>query len=277
MWGGYPPAPTWGPPPPARRVPTDDTVSGAGLPLGKRGAIGLDTSSFTGGNGDISSIAIALAASMPLARVTFLDARVPLGLTMDRQTDAVLGNITMGAHHVFRPGKRVWITLGGAVGLATLSADTHDHHSYEAPGAARAYWNLHEYFPDVLPIQARAGLDWHLGPVLLRAEVEPAVYVGINTNDESEFAVQEAIEIQIGHALGGGVRVQGAAFPTFDNLDLRHETERDLFQLAIEPFVVLERRVAFLRMGLLLPIDAELGPPLERSWGFRFSGGVRVE
>jgi hypothetical protein len=225
----------------------------------------------------VSALALALAASVPFTGVTFLDVRVPLGITIDRGTDAVLGNITVGAHHVFRPGKRVWITAGGAIGLATLSADTHAHDSYEAPGAARGYWNLHEYFPDILPVQARAGIEGHLGPVLIRYKVEPAVYVGLNTNDEFELAVQQALEIQLGHAIGGGVRVQGAAFPTFDNLDVRHETERDLFQLAIEPFFQIERRLAFVRVGLLLPIDEELGPPLERSWGFRFSAGVRVE
>ena len=287
-WGAYPPpvGPTgWGvlpeelgpPPPPVSASAAEPTLSRAGLPLGQRGAIGVDTASFTRGDGDSSGAAIVLAASMPFTGTTFFDARVPLGLSMDHRTDATLGNVMIGAHHVMRPGQRAWITLGGAVGLPMLSTDTHRNSGYEPPGAARGYWDLHEYFPDILPIHARLGGEIHVGPVIFRLALEPALYLPIGANDDFEEVVQQAVEVQIGHAIGGGLRVQGAAFPTFDDLDGRHETERDLFQLSLEPFLVLERKLAFLRTGLLLPIDRQLGPPLDHSWGFRLALGVRVE
>jgi hypothetical protein len=39
----------------------------------------------------------------------------------------------------------------------------------------------------------------------------------------------------------------------------------------------MERNLAFLRTGLLLPVDEELGPPLDHTWGFHLTMGVRVD
>ncbi|WP_437316257.1 hypothetical protein [Sorangium sp. So ce385] len=259
-------------------APADEGALGGGtVPLAQRGAIGLETSAFTGGDSDGSGLAVALFARMPFADHTFLDVRVPFGLAMDERTDAVLGNVMLGAHHVARAGRKLWITVGGAVGLATLSAQTHDHRSYEPVGASRAYWDLHEYFPSILPIHARFGAEVHLGPLIGRLQIEPLLYIPLGRNEEYEVAIQHAAEVQIGHGIAGGVRVQGVALPTFDNVGIRHAVARNLYVLALEPFLAIERKAAFLRAGLLLPFDEELGPPLDHTWGFHLTAGVRTD
>ncbi|WP_437754974.1 hypothetical protein [Sorangium sp. So ce1389] len=266
-----------GPPPAPAPEPGDETLNRSSVPLGRRGAIGVETSSFTGGDSDVSGIAIALFARMPFAGHTFLDVRVPFGLAMDERTDAVLGNVTLGAHHIARAGTRLWLTVGGAVGLATLSGQTQHHSSYEPVGASRAYWDLHEYFPSILPIHARLGAEAHFGPLIARGQLEPVLYIPLGRNKEYEVAIQHAAELQVGHGIGGGLRVQGMALPTFDNVSVRHAVARNLYVLALEPFLTIERKLTFLRAGLLLPLDEELGPPLDHTWGFRFSAGVRVD
>jgi hypothetical protein len=193
------------------------------------------------------------------------------------EADAALGNVSLGAHHVLRVGQRGWLSLGGGVGLATLSGQTHDHDGYEPLGASRGYWDLHEYFPTILPIQARVSAERHLGPLIVRGQVDPILSIPIGRNDEYEFALQHAAELQLGHSIGGGGRVQGVALPTFENVDVRHAGARNLYVLSIELFFVIERKLAFLRTGLMLPFDEELGPPLDHTWGFRLSAGVRME
>ncbi|WP_437966896.1 hypothetical protein WMF04_46270 [Sorangium sp. So ce260] len=263
-----------GPPPEPDRA---GVLGGGSVPRGQRGAIGVETSSFTGGDSDVSGLAVALFARVPFVEHTFLDVRVPFGLAMDERTDAVLGNVMLGAHHVGRVGRTLWLTVGGAVGLATLSGQTHNHDSYEPVGASRAYWDLHEYFPSILPVHARLGAEAHVGPLIARAQIEPVLYIPLGRNEEYEIAIQHAAELQIGHGIGGGVRVQGMAMPTFENVGIRHAVARNLYVLALEPFLAMEREAAFVRAGLLLPLDEELGPPLDHTWGFHFTAGVRTD
>ena len=42
----------------------------------------------------------------------------------------------------------------------------------------------------------------------------------------------------------------------------------------MEPFFVIERRLGFMRLGLMLPIDSFLGPPFAESGGFIDREGV---
>jgi hypothetical protein len=249
----------------------------AGIPIGRRGAIAFDTASFTGGDNKVSALALALGVTMPFTGHTFLDVRVPFGVAIHETTNAALGNVMLGSHHVAQAGERMWLALGGAVGLTTLSGRSQDHAGYEPLGAARAYWDLHEYFPSILPIEGRMGIEKHVGLIILRGEIDPVLYIPIGRNSEFELAVQHAAEIQVGHWLGGGLRVQGIALPTFDNVDVRHAVARNLYVFSIEPFLTLERKYAFLRTGLVLPFDEELGPPLSHTWGFQLTAGLRVE
>jgi hypothetical protein len=252
------------------------------LPLGRRGAVALDTASTTHASGDLSAISIDLVTNMPVAKTTFFDVRLPFGWgTNRRSSDAVVGNIMVGAHHVFRQ-RSVWWILGGGLGVPLLSGRSQDEPGYESLAVPRALWNLHEVSADVLPIDLSGGVEAHFGDVLLRFELEPVFYAPIGRNDEPEFAIQHAGELQFGHAIGGGLRVQGVALPTFEHTRMASITERDLYQLAMEPFFVIERRLGFLRLGLMLPLDSFLGPPFAASgggggWGLRLSTGIRIE
>jgi hypothetical protein len=264
--------------PPAPASSGKRALDWGNVPPSQRGAIGVETSSFTGGDSDVSGLSVALFARVPFAPHTFLDVRLPFGFAVDERTDAVLGNAMLGAHHVASIGRTFWITVGGDVGLATLSGRTHHHSSYEPVSASRAYWDLHEYFPSILPIHARLGAEAHVGQLMIaRLQIEPVLYIPLGRNKEYEVAIQHAVELQIGHGIGGGLRAQGMALPTFDNVGVRHAVARNLYVLAIEPFLAMERNLAFLRTGLLLPFDEELGPPLDHTWGFHLTMGVRVD
>jgi hypothetical protein len=194
------------------------------------------------------------------------------------RTLAVLGNIQVGAHVVTRYGRRTWFSLGGTIGLPTLGSRAQTQDNYEAPSAANAYWNLHDFFPDIVPVGAHGSFEWHAGLIILRGEGSIVIYAPFGRrNEETEVTVPHAFEIQIGHIIGGGLRLQGVWMPSFTDLDVSHSTEGDLYQLAIEPFLAIERKLGFMRMGLMMPIDERLGPAFERAWGFRLAAGLRIE
>ena len=276
-WGASPGAAGWGaavepvaPPPPSDTVP-------AGLPLDLRGAIGLDTASFTDAGDALSAIAIRVVSSVPVARGAYFDVRLPLGFTTDRNTDAVLGNVILGAHGVLSIGKTTWMTIGGGIGLPLLSGRTQDNEGFGGAQIPRAFWDIHEYMASVVPIEMRVGIEGEAGPFTLRGELAPAIMIPIGGNDEAEVAIMHAIEAQVGHTIAGGLRLQGVALPTFENVYRGSAAEGDLYQAALEPFFLVQQPRYFFRTGMMLPLDATLGPPFSRSFGFRLGFGVRLE
>ncbi|MEJ7734865.1 MAG: hypothetical protein WKG00_37465 [Polyangiaceae bacterium] len=301
-WGQpspYPPPSAWAQPAPAE--PTDEAaeekrgVRGE-LPLGRRGQLAFDTATFASGAGGLSTVSLVVDTSFPVAKRTFIDARLPLGYTqLDGESRSVLGNAMVGAHYVGRTSsKRTWWSVGGGFGLPLLDSDAQLPAAYAMPTVPRGLWDMHEYTPDILPFNVAVWVETHIAEsTLLRFEVEPVTTFPLAGGDEVELSIQHAVEIQFGHALGGGVRLQGAAFPTYEDTDAPSFARGDLYQLALEPFFVIERRAGFLRTGLMLPLDGVLGPPLGSvaddpdigeldddelgAWGFRLTAGVRIE
>jgi hypothetical protein len=223
-----------------------------------------------------------LTASVPVASKTFVGVRLPLGLTiaenrLSDRTLAVLGNIPVGVHHVIRYPYGIFITYGLELAVPTLSGQANGPDNYEAPAAARAYWDLHELFPDILPVGIEAAGEWHSGFVALRAEFKFLEFFPMAGNDTVDMVLQHAIEVQFGHRVGGGLRLQGVWLPTFSELDVAHSLEGDLYQAALEPFFAFEHRSMFMRLGILMPLDEPLGPPFAEAWGFRFATGLRIE
>jgi hypothetical protein len=266
------------------------------LPLARRGQLAFDTATFASGRGGLSTLSLVVDTSFPIAKRVFFDARLPLGYTqIDNNSRTVLGNAMVGAHYVGRTSsKRTWWSVGGGFGLPLLDSDAQLAAAYATPAVPRGLWDMHEYTADILPFNVAVWVETHIGEsTLLRFEVEPVTTFPLAGGEEVELAIQHAVEIQFGHALGGGVRLQGAAFPTFEDTDTDSFAERDLYQLAFEPFFVIERRAGFLRTGLMLPLDGVLGPPLGSiaddsdigdlgddqlgAWGFRLTAGVRIE
>jgi hypothetical protein len=266
---GPPPGAVWPPPgyaasqqelPPASAPAAEEPaegVTGTGLPLDERGGFLLDASAMKGTSyAAIASTALTLAARVPVSERTFLDARLPLAY-------GVAGNPTVGVHHVSRLGQSTWLSAGGAFGVP-LAPST--DRTFSALAAARSYWDIHEFFPDVVPVIGRLGLEAHADAFIVRCEFEPMVL--LDSDDGTQFVVQQAAEVQLGHRLGGGVRLQGVWLASFED---------DVFQATLEPFLALEQERLFLRAGLLLPLDEDLGPPFEDHWGFRLATGFRIE
>jgi hypothetical protein len=258
------------PPPPVDLVP-------AGLPLDLRGAIGLDTASYTDAGDAFTSIAIRLLASVPVARGAYVDVRLPMGFTTDRSTNATLGNVILGAHGVLSLGKTTWMAIGGGIGLPLLSGGTQRDRGFGGAQVPNAFWNIHEYMPSVVPIEARVSIEGEAGPVTIRGELAPVIMIPIGQNDQTEVAIMHSVEAQIGKTIGGGLRLQGVALPTYDRLDQSSPAEGDLYQLAMEPFFAVQQPRYYFRTGMMLPLDSTLGPPFSRSFGFRLGFGVRLE
>lgn len=235
-------------------------VTEHGLPLGLRGGLKLEVSRLSAWDRDFAYGAFNVVAQIPIRPRTFLDARLPLAA-------GSLGNPMAGVHHVARVSERAWFTFGGAFGFPMVARDDD---FFVGSIVAQAYWNAHEFARESFPLLVHLGIEGHAGPVLLRAEAEPVLYILTSgRGDPAELAFQHAGEIQIGHAFGGGIRLQGVLFAT--------SGARDIYQAALEPFLVAEHDLLFLRLGLLLPLDERLGPPFEQSWGVRASTGVRFD
>ncbi len=263
---------SFGPPPPEEPRPG---VSKHGLPLTMRGLLGIDGGFFSAGDEDASGATIDLVGGYPLLETTFLDIRVPLAFGPD---DFAVGNVDVGAHHVLEATEGLWLSLGGGLGMPTLNEDTSSQGAYEIGTVTSAHWYFSEFWPNSVPIRASFGLEGHAGDlVTLRFFTNLLVMIGYEDNDEHELAIPHAFEVQLGHEFGGGLRVQGVALPTFEDTGQSTSFDRDLYQLALEPFFSYEGDVAFARAGIMMPLDGQLGGPFVQSWGFRLGTGIRLD
>jgi len=249
-------------------------VSRDGVPLTMRGQIGIDGGFFSAGDEDAAGASIDIVGGIPLTRHTFLDLRIPLAFGSSTFS---VGNIDAGAHHVFSPADGLWLSLGGGLGLPTLNEDTSSRSAYEIGTVTSAHWYFSEFWPNSVPIRASFGLEGHLGDIVtLRFFTNLVVMIGYEDNGQHELAIPHAVEVQFGHELGGGLRVQGVALPTLDDAGQSTSFDGDLYQLALEPFFSYEGDLAFARAGIMMPLDGQLGPPFVQSWGFRLGTGVRL-
>jgi len=255
----YPPG-EWGPPrvphdpPDAKRVPGTNE---AGVPNAWRGRISLDTASYLATEGRNRGASANWVAILPLTDHTLFEAIAPLS-----SFAAPFGNPHFGVNHVIDVSDGLWIIAGGNFGVPLLDDD-----DFMVQSIPRAYWNANHFAHDVFPMQFRFGLDYHVSIVELRAHLEPSVWFPIHDKDEIDGAFFHSFEAQFGHEIGGGLRLQGVVVgPGSDN-----------YQFAISPFFVVTRDLGFVRVGLMLPVDEELGPALERSWGMLINAGIHID
>ncbi|APR82374.1 Vegetative cell wall protein gp1 precursor (Hydroxyproline-rich glycoprotein 1) [Minicystis rosea] len=257
--------------PPGETAPKLEGVTTGGLPFSQRGGFIADVSAMRFSGASAPSAAIDILARIPLADHTFLDAVIPIGF-------GAIGNPMVGAHHVFRPQDRFWINLGGAVGVPLVNSDGFDNFQY-----ARAFWDLQEFSRYTIPFVLRFGLEGHAGLFEFRAQAEPVVGISVKkpTGSGSNranhlFALQHAAEIQIGHAIGGGIRYQGVAIPT--DIAGITSSRQDHYQATMEIFFRIYRDPMFARLGLVLPLDAPLGEIDDaRSWGVHVQTGFNLD
>lgn len=266
-FGRYPgPSQPWGEPsrPDVERPrPLAGTAPNGG-PLDQRGFFGVDASAFTSTRGRDASLGFDVVTNIPIAARTTIDAWLPLGLTNDR---IALGNPMLGAHHVLSIGRRSWLPVGGSVALPLATSQNSDVLGAAIP---RALWNLHEVTPDALSLQARLAFETHGDLYELRVIAEPVALFAVGRRSDSEFVFQHAFEAQLGHTIGGGMRLQGVAIPT---------EEDDAYQAALEPFFSVEAKAAMFRFGLMMPLDEQLGPPFSDrgAWGLHLTMGMRLD
>jgi len=209
-------------------------------------------------SGKQSGAGMYVLANIPVTDHTFVEGIMPLSLYVP------FGNMTLGAHHIVRIGKSFWITAGGAAGIPLL-----EDGNATLAAVPRAYWDLHHYFPKIFPIQAKLGLEFITGIFALRAQLEPSLWIGVGSREDVSGTFQHAVEVQLGHGLGGGLRLQGIVIgPGSDN-----------YQFALSPFLVASRDIGFLRVGLMLPMNKPLGPAFKenRAWGMMFATGMHLD
>jgi len=245
-------------------------VTESGVPFTQQGRIGIDTAAYlnTESNRDSGSASFNIVATVPVADHTFIEAIMPLGIAFP------WGNPTVGAHHVGRVSNGLWITAGGSFGFPLI-----EDNDFLGQAVPRALWNAHLYASETLPLQGRFGIEWHAGIVELRGQLEPSLWIPVGSNDDVHGAFYHAVELQLGHGIGGGLRVQGVAFgPGYgEPRGSRLRSDDDYYQFALSPFFAINRELGFLRLGLMLPIDEGLGPAFEKSWGFLFNTGLNID
>jgi hypothetical protein len=258
----------WGPPPlppPPLQDPAPPAgISENGLPNHQRGRVGFDTGGCLNTRGQSCGAFANLVATLPLTDALMFATTVPLSVGQE----VAFGNPGIGAHYVGRVTKKLWITGGGELGIPL----TPDPRTAPLPiikaALPKALWDTHHYFPDIVPVRFLFALEYHASIVELRFELEPAVWAPVGNNDDVDGTFNHSAEIQLGHEIGGGVRLQGVVYgPTEEN-----------YQLALHPFFGIEKQLGYLRTGPMIPfIDGLGGPPFEESWGWLLETGIRID
>lgn len=237
-------------------------VTKEGYPITKRGHVSLEVAAMEVDSGFGSSsgtffAATALDASARLTGGLFANLRFASGALL------FPGNMMAGADYLIKVGKANWITVGGALGIPLAQDSQTLPYSF-----ANAMWNVHEFAPNYEPLRVDLGYEMVSKSWGLRIEVQPVFYFPYDQpGADVEAAFQHAVEVQYGHSLGVGLRLQGVA----------STLTTDDYQAAVEPFVFLRRDVGFVRLGLMKTLDEDQSSPYREAWGARFSAGFHLD
>lgn len=245
---------SWEDPPPEKKNRKPGESEG-GLPLSERGGLILDAAALKSEN-DVPFTVLDIIARVPVGERTFFDARQPLGL-------GVAGNTMIGMHYISSPTDSLWLTIGFSFGFPLAPRNI------DELIIARAGWDAHEWLPQYVPLKTDLGLEWHNGEIALRAELDPSLSISIEEDDDPQFFLQHAFELQYGHAVGGGIRLQGVWLASLEG--------DENYQMAMEPFFTVEHKLLFARAALVLPLTEGLGPPFEEYWGVKLATGIRLD
>jgi hypothetical protein len=263
-----PSSPGWGPSPlPDPEEPAGDTkpadgVTKTGLPFAQRGRVALDFAGCRNTDGDPCGVSMNLVAAVPIVDKVLFDGIVPLGIG-GPNSEAVMGNPTLGARGLVRHGDNHWIAISGSFGVPIVGDD-----DFFIAAVPRGYWNLRHQLEDYLPLNVGVGYEGHFGLLALRVHAEPSLWAPLGNNDDTHGAFDHSLELQVGHGIGGGLRYQGVVLgPNTD----------DPYHAALQPFLVVSRELGFVRTGIQFPLNEPLGPAFENSWGFHFAAGVHVD
>jgi hypothetical protein len=215
-----------------------------------------------------------LEVGVPLNAKTFLDMRLPIGMFQG----VAIGNPSVSLRHVYTLTEdATWLGLSAGLGLPMLQ----ERSSFApAPAAAlisRGLWDVQDFWANSMPVRVGGVIEAYGSTFFaFRLMADLTLLPPVGDND-FELATQHAAEFQFGRAIGGGLRVQGVALPTFDDTDVDSFLEGDLYQLSVEPFFAYDGEQLFARAGILMPLDPLLGPAFVESWAFRLSTGFHVD
>ncbi|WP_136972548.1 hypothetical protein [Polyangium sorediatum] len=233
--------------------------------------------------GTAHSLTWSVAGQVKIARGVYLDFDVPWAVwdfrfpsTGLRETDATMGNLTLGVHWAGKVSERLAFHAGGTLSVPTSFTDGEMFHSsgsavvdfftllplsnairmpHEVASRNRAYADLHRFFLDSIVARGRGGLELRILPTLhYRADIVSilAFPVGILADRTHLFLeAHSEIAARASTGVGGGLRVQAVFFPT---------REGDKAQTALEPYFSYEpTRGFYARLGLLVALDDTLG------------------
>jgi hypothetical protein len=216
-------------------------------------------------------VGMGVAAQIPIHPVVYLDLDFPWAIFSPDRGDATfaIGNPTVGAHWADAITEKLAAHAGGSLTISTMisSRDTIFDLDYDRryftrvfAGAARAYADLHRYFPDYMFLRGRGGIELQIVPVLYyRVEVAPMIAIPLGERvDDAELLIDihNEIEARSRKGVGGGVHLQGV----INTADVRSRADDDA-QLAVEPYFVYDPgRGFYARVGTLIALDAPLGP-----------------
>jgi hypothetical protein len=220
-----------------------------------------------------STVPMIPYARFALSGNVLLDLHVPFSLSSNtggEKSGGTIGNPSLGVTYVTTSGPTTW-HIGGRVGIP-LAGSGHSERAQVASAlaaASMAYYDLHFWFPETLPIGLRLGFE-HAPKrgLFLRGSLDPTLYVpagGDSTAQRETLLLYQArveLEARSDAGWGGGLGVQlvhavaGPSEGTF--------AEKDDAQGALEPFVSYDSASTFVRLGFLVAADAPLGPGLDR-------------
>jgi len=262
-------------PPAEDRAPTKGVTADL-IPYDQRGGLFVASSVFAAGDGGFGGGGITLEGRFRLGKRVYLDTALPLGIA----GAVAVGNPSFEVRGIVPLDSKNFLIFGGGLAFPILNDDTQRFADQPALAAvaSNAMWDVHQWTSWTVPLIGRFGTQHYLGRLaVVRTHLDPVLLVPFGDNDEPELQIQHSAELQFGQVIGGGLRVQGVALPTWDNTDNDLRLDGDLYQVAIEPFFSYEGEVLAGRFGVMLPIDEQLGPPLATSWGLRMGMGARFD
>ncbi|MDC3962861.1 hypothetical protein KEG38_54110 [Polyangium jinanense] len=233
--------------------------------------------------GTAHSLTLGVAGQVKIARGVYLDFDVPWAVwdyrippADVRETEATMGNLTLGAHWAGKVSERLAFHAGGTFSVPTSFTDREEilgsgsatvdyfvwlplanyiHMRHDVASRNRAYADLHRFFLDSILARGRGGLELRILPTLYyRADIASIVAFPVGDLADRTHLFLEAHSEIAGRAstgVGGGLRVQTVFFPT---------REDDKAQTALEPYFSYEpTRGFYARLGLLVALDDTLG------------------
>ncbi|WP_437966801.1 hypothetical protein WMF04_45755 [Sorangium sp. So ce260] len=209
----------------------------------------------------------------------FINLKFPLALSLngpgdledprDGQSRAGLGNPTFTLYYADIDGKLTWYA-GGRAGLPLGLVDDYDwRFATGYASAAMAFYDLHLWATDALPIGGLGGIEYRFGrSFVLRAGGDLTFFVPLqdggrrgflDDSDDLDVVFQAKVEpeFQSRAGFGGGVALQTVWVPS--------SVYNDRGQVSLLPYFVYDSQKSFfMRAGALLALDEPLGPAFDR-------------